>query len=133
NVILNHHSKLSYPENFNKNTRDVRLTGEAYFKVSKDQKRPFTVSTGALSTRVLGTAFNIRETDSIIDVTVSEGLVRVFNSNEAYQITHDQQVSYHLQHQSLSKRNINHHLSTYWFHNKLQLHNITMKELSELI
>ena len=59
--------------------RRVRLaTGEAYFVVSKDQKRPFIVETPAGSVRVTGTIFNVRsETTSQLEVTVVEGKVEV--------------------------------------------------------
>ena len=59
--------------------RRVQLvTGEAYFVVSKDQKRPFIVETPAGSVRVTGTIFNVRsETASQLEVTVVEGSVQV--------------------------------------------------------
>ena len=44
-VLLNRHSSLSYPKRFKSDNREVQLTGEAYFEVSKDQKHPFIVQT----------------------------------------------------------------------------------------
>ena len=59
--------------------RRVQLfTGEAYFVVSRDQKRPFIVETPAGSVRVTGTIFNVRsETASQLEVTVVQGSVQV--------------------------------------------------------
>ena len=47
-VILNAESKLEFPVRFTGNNRKVYLTGEAYFKVSKDYKNPFIVETEKL-------------------------------------------------------------------------------------
>ena len=59
-VWLNARSKLEYiQERFNKKDRCVRLTGEGYFEITKDDARPFVVSSENIETRVLGTAFNI--------------------------------------------------------------------------
>ena len=59
--------------------RRVRLaSGEAYFQVSKDPSRPFTVETPAGSVRVTGTVFNVlAESPAALDVTVVEGSVAV--------------------------------------------------------
>lgn len=59
--------------------RRVRLAqGEAFFNVSKDPSRPFTVATPAGSVRVTGTTFDVKsDTDSDLDVTVVEGRVLV--------------------------------------------------------
>ena len=59
--------------------RRVRLSnGEAFFVVSKDKARPFTVETPAGSVRVTGTIFNVlTEAASQLEVTVVEGTVQV--------------------------------------------------------
>lgn len=58
-VILNQESKLTYSNRFNEQLREVSLYGEAFFKVKKDKARPFIVHSGKLTTKVLGTSFNI--------------------------------------------------------------------------
>ncbi|AGA80705.1 FecR family protein [Echinicola vietnamensis] len=62
-VWLNAMSTLTYPMDFSKSERVVKLTGEAYFKVKRDSARPFKVVTGAMTTRVLGTEFNVSAYD----------------------------------------------------------------------
>ena len=77
-VWLNAESRLEFPDRFNGNTREVRLQGEAYFEVKKDAKRPFIVHSDYLTTRVLGTSFNMRarsRTDA--NVTLVSGRVQV--------------------------------------------------------
>lgn len=78
-VTLNEDSYLDYPAVFSDSTREVTLTGEAYFDVKHDPGKPFMVHTGAFVTRVLGTAFNIRAytKDSLLAVTVERGKVQV--------------------------------------------------------
>ena len=58
-VVLNAESQLTYHLPFG-NSRDVELKGEAFFDVLRDVSSPFTVHTDDVTTRVLGTSFNIR-------------------------------------------------------------------------
>lgn len=58
-VWLNALSSLRFPYVFDGNTREVYLTGEAYFKVAPDPQKPFIVHAGSASVQVLGTSFNI--------------------------------------------------------------------------
>jgi transmembrane sensor len=76
-VELNARTSLRI-ENSRTERRVQLVTGEAYFVVSKDQKRPFIVETPAGSVRVTGTIFNVRsETASQLEVTVVQGSVQV--------------------------------------------------------
>ncbi|MGM9698333.1 MAG: FecR family protein [Prevotella sp.] len=59
-VWLNADSRLSFPETFTGEKRKVELKGEAYFEVTHDAMHPFVVETEYLTTRVLGTVFNVR-------------------------------------------------------------------------
>lgn len=58
-VWLNAESRLSFPEAFLGDTREVRLEGEAYFQVARDENRPFIVQAADQEIRVLGTQFNV--------------------------------------------------------------------------
>jgi transmembrane sensor len=59
-VWVNADSRLSYDKDFGSTIREVYLTGEAYFDVVKDKKKPFIVHTDNIDIKVLGTAFNVR-------------------------------------------------------------------------
>jgi transmembrane sensor len=60
-VLLNSDSKISYDMDMqNRNQRDVSLSGEAFFKVAHDKKRPFMVKTNTIAIKVLGTEFNVK-------------------------------------------------------------------------
>ena len=59
-VWLNAGSKLSYPNTFGNALREVALTGEAFFDVTKNPQKPFVIHTSKMDIRVLGTAFNVK-------------------------------------------------------------------------
>ncbi len=82
-VVLGPHSELTMPEVFGE-AREVYLTGEAFFKVSRDVKRPFLVYSENLITRVLGTSFIIKAIKSKAEevVEVKEGKVSVFKKED---------------------------------------------------
>lgn len=83
-VWLNSDSKIEYKGNFNDSIREVTLTGEAYFDVVKDRKRPFIVHTSDIDIRVLGTAFNVKSypREPSIEATLIHGLIEVTNKKE---------------------------------------------------
>ena len=59
-VWLNAGSKMTYNKDYGVEVREVNLTGEAYFDVVKNEKKPFLIHAGKVNIRVLGTAFNVR-------------------------------------------------------------------------
>lgn len=60
-VWLNADTRLRYPSRFPQDARLVSVEGEAYFEVTTDAARPFTVQSNHASIKVLGTAFNINK------------------------------------------------------------------------
>ncbi len=70
-VWLNSESTISYPESFSEKDREVHLTGEAYFEVTKDSLRPFNILSGNIKTTVLGTSFNIKAHQNAENVLVA--------------------------------------------------------------
>lgn len=79
NIWLNAQTTIQYPVSFNKDNRQVKLDGEAYFDVAKDSKRPFIVNTKECSVEVLGTKFNIDAYSSRdkFETVLMEGSVKV--------------------------------------------------------
>ncbi|MCF6348542.1 MAG: FecR family protein [Flavobacteriaceae bacterium] len=132
-IILNKGSEIKYKEDFNQKDRYVALNGEAFFEVVKNIEKPFIVKTGNLSTKVLGTSFNIEEIDSITKVTVASGLVKVFDSESSVNIKPNQQAVYHLKSKSLLTKNISYNLYTGWFKDIAVLENVSMKELADFL
>lgn len=76
---LNSGSVLKYNRSFGKNTRDVYLTGEGYFEVKKDTRKPFLVHTNEIDIQVLGTIFNVRSylEDTSTEVNLIAGCITV--------------------------------------------------------
>jgi transmembrane sensor len=77
---LNGGSSLKFPTQFSGKTRDVKLTGEAYFNVISNHKKPFVVSTKNIVTKVFGTTFNVMAyaDEQITEVTLKSGQIEVF-------------------------------------------------------
>jgi transmembrane sensor len=82
-VLLQPNSKLSYPKIFTGNERKVYLSGEGFFEISKNPKKPFFVYANEIVTRVAGTSFRIKAfpDQQNVEVLVRTGKVRV-KSNE---------------------------------------------------
>lgn len=81
-VMLNVASSIRYPADFDGESRNIALTGEAFFDVAPDVDKPFVVDTDELSTTVLGTQFNVRAYPSEkTEVSVFEGNVKVGSIN----------------------------------------------------
>lgn len=76
-VWLYYGASISYPEHFEKNRRDIRLTGEAFFDVVADRTRPFVVETSLLEVEVLGTRFNLSASDEAAQVVLESGSVNL--------------------------------------------------------
>ena len=84
-VWLNSGTKLSYPEAFSGNSREVKLTGEAYFQVESDKEHPFFVDLNGYKVKATGTKFNISnyQNDNEIRTYLEHGKVTFFaGSNE---------------------------------------------------
>lgn len=82
-VLLKPNSKLSYPKIFIGNERKVYLSGEGFFEISKNPKKPFFVFANEIVTRVVGTSFRIKaySDQPNVEVLVRTGKVTV-RSNE---------------------------------------------------
>lgn len=81
-VYINSESEVKYPVVFAGDTRQVLLSGEAYFQVTKSEK-PFVVCVNGIKVRVWGTEFNIRAYDDEekIQTTLASGQVEVVTKN----------------------------------------------------
>lgn len=78
-VVMNAASTLKFPSAFGPSSRQVELSGEAYFEVAKNKLKPFKVKTSRADVEVLGTHFNINSyaDEPTTRTTLIEGSVRV--------------------------------------------------------
>lgn len=135
-VILEPGSRLDYSPFFLDTTRDVYLTGQAYFDVKQFPKKPFIVHTGKLTTTVLGTAFNIKALsgDSNIVVTVTRGKVKLSNEHKTFAVlTRDQQLVYYKNTDTTSQEKVAAEKSITWMQGDLFLDNVTVQNAAVII
>lgn len=87
-VWLNNAATLKYPREFSEKERNVYLDGEAYFEVTKNRHKPFTVESDAMRVRVLGTTFNFKcdKRCRIAEATLIEGEIEVKGNKDEGQI-----------------------------------------------
>ena len=112
-VALSPASRISYAEAFIHNKkREVYLAGEAFFEVEKDALNPFFVYAHGLVTRVVGTSFLVKTTESNVEVLVRSGRVSVLamkdidnqnNRNTELLLTPNQQAIFSTKDNLLSK------------------------------
>lgn len=76
-IWLNAGTTIKYDPSLKGNFREVKLDGEAYFKVSKNNHKPFVVSTKYAQIKVLGTVFNLKaySGENKVETTLEEGSV----------------------------------------------------------
>ncbi|HEX5155169.1 MAG TPA: FecR domain-containing protein [Parafilimonas sp.] len=91
-ITLNKNTVLHYPTAFKGKTRTVQLKGEAFFAVAHDTTKPFIVQADGVSIRVVGTAFNVKNYDSSIQVIVENGIVQVSNAKQSVLLHKGEQV-----------------------------------------
>lgn len=84
---VNENSSISYFSS-KEDERTVSLEGEAYFEVAPNKAKPFTVKSGKVEIKVVGTAFNVREikASGAIEVEVKSGIVEVITGAKKVQL-----------------------------------------------
>ena len=78
-VWLNAGSRLTYSQGFGVDDRALRIEGEGYFEVARNEELPFTMHSDALGLKVLGTKFDFRDypDDDLVEVSLLEGSVEL--------------------------------------------------------
>ncbi|MDR6197685.1 FecR domain-containing protein [Siphonobacter sp. SORGH_AS_0500] len=107
--------------NLSAQQREIYLIGEGFFEVVRDTTRPFFVYTSVLSTRVLGTSFQVQATQNqnLAYVKVKTGKVTVTSMKDPGQylvLEKNEQVKLNIQTNQLTKQiltsNLHRHHST---------------------
>ncbi|MDR1403145.1 MAG: FecR domain-containing protein [Tannerellaceae bacterium] len=69
-------SRIRYnARTFGKTRREVEMNGKAFYRVTRDELRPFSIQTKMAEVIVLGTSFQINQQDASIRVNVATGKV----------------------------------------------------------
>lgn len=131
-VWLNSRSTLKFPTSFLKESRNVILDGEGFFKVTKNKKSPFIVKTKKYDIRVLGTEFNViaYSTDSVWETSLLEGSVEIqLYGKKKFHLEPNTMVS--LQGNDLVKQSIKKKDYFRWREGLICFDNISIKEIME--
>jgi ferric-dicitrate binding protein FerR (iron transport regulator) len=94
-VWLNAASSIKFPTAFEGRSREVEITGEAYFEIAKNTNMPFYVKTNGMAIEVLGTSFNVNAyaDEPAMRTTLLEGSVRVRKDKAIARLVPGQQAS----------------------------------------
>ncbi|MBE8714342.1 FecR family protein [Sphingobacterium hungaricum] len=137
-IWVNSSSELKYPLNFDKESREVELKGEAYFDVSKIQSQqhhvPFIVNTGSQKLEVLGTIFNIQSKNNKIRTTLVEGSVRLtYADGKKFVLKPNQQAIYEEQKNNIDIIAIDPFYITAWKNGSFAFDNASIHEVMDIL
>lgn len=132
-VWLNASSKLTFPNSFGKNSREVVLEGEGYFDVTHDSLRPFIVKFKGKEIKVLGTSFNIRSYKDDLNeyVTLAKGRIILKVNNTSYKMAPNQQAIIPDSNQNVIMKMVDSSIYTAWKDGQVVYNNAPLKEIVE--
>ena len=92
-ATLDASSSIVYPVAFGSDERRVEVTGQVFFEVVHNVRKPFRVITKGQTIEDIGTSFNIKAygDEPWVKVTVAGGKVKVFNASATATLTPGQQ------------------------------------------
>ena len=102
-VTLNKNSTLKYPAAFDGTTRNVRLTGEAFFNIKHDKSKPFIIQVNDVRVTVLGTSFNVKSSANSTEVIVETGKVSVTRGQQVLTVLPGEKATASISAHTLSK------------------------------
>ena len=107
-VWLNAGSTLNYRSDFNRSSRDIGLSGEAYFEVARNADLPFRVQARGCTFTVLGTRFNISAYDEDPDVLAAlmEGSLQFESSRSTETMVPGDLITYDCRTMEASRRQV---------------------------
>jgi ferric-dicitrate binding protein FerR (iron transport regulator) len=125
-VWLNSETKLTYPVPFTRELREVKLSGEAFFDVTRVDNCPFMVDMGEINIKVLGTRFNVcnYHIDDRMEIILESGIIEL-NSDEnevknaQLILSPGEKASYFKQEEKLTVHSVQADLYTAWIDGKL--------------
>lgn len=142
-VWLNAGSKIVYSIGGNKKEREVILTGEAFFDVAKDPKKPFIVEAEGLFVKVHGTEFNVKAypEERTVEATLVEGSISVTskdNPSDSITLKPNEQVLFFKasddrRENLVVSRGINPERFTLWINDRLQITGETLGSLAVML
>jgi len=131
-VTINAGSTLKYPEEFNGNTREVWLNGEAYFEVNVDKQRRFIVHTEKADVLVFGTSFNVNAYQEYNEMkaTLISGSVKVNSKGGSVDLLPGQQAILNGGSNDISVLSVDVNESLSWIYDKFYF---AERELNDIV
>ena len=127
-VWLNSATTLTYDSDFNKKGREVTLSGEAFFDVSKNPAKPFIVRMDDASITVKGTSFNVSayNGENGIQAALLTGQIQFQTGKDYIYLSPGEVISYNRIDRSMSKsrRDVSQYRS--WLDGKLDCESVTL-------
>lgn len=133
-VWLNSRSTLTFPGEFTGETRDVKLDGEGYFAVARNEEQPFVVETNRYDVRVLGTEFNViaYAEDSVWETSLLKGAVEIWKpGSDVGTLRLEPNTMVSLKENKLVKGRIREPDYFLWREGLLCFHNISVRDMME--
>ncbi|MDO5665065.1 MAG: FecR family protein [Bacteroidia bacterium] len=131
-VWLNAESTLKYPTTFNR-SRNVILTGEAYFDIRKNEDNPFEVRTKNITIEVTGTTFLVtdKEDTPFTETVLESGKINltINSSGEKTSMAPNQQLIYNRENKTTSLQTVDAADYTSWRKKSLVFENIQLKNV----
>ncbi len=134
---LNSGSTLKYNNSYGNENRSVYLTGEGYFEVQKNPKKPFLVYANDIKVKVLGTVFNVRSytDENTIQVDLLEGKVDVscesFNNKEILSLLPNEKMVFNKATKALTTHKVDASRSSTWTTGKLCFVDASLEDIAK--
>ncbi len=125
-VYMNANSRLEYPIHFS-SKRIVKLSGEAYFEVSRDPRKPFIVEASKHFIEVLGTRFNVSAyPEDDFYATLLSGSVKLQTSSETKVLSPNQQAVVKKSNSVIGIQNVDASIYASWVKGSFEFQNASL-------
>ncbi|MCD7935552.1 MAG: FecR family protein [Tannerellaceae bacterium] len=122
-VWVNENSTLQYPETFSGREREVKITGEACFNIIKDESKPFIVNLGTEKIKVLGTVFNVKNTEKHAEIVLLSGSIEFTSNNRMIRLQPNERICYNKETEEIKVESVDATLYNLWTKDKLVFDN----------
>ena len=137
-VHLNAKSSLTYSQDFGREDRKVKLSGEGFFEVKKNTEKKFTVGTGYMDVTVLGTKFNVYayKDKDMVEMSLVEGNVNISTERPPYKtinVRPNEKVTYDKRTGELRHERTNNKMETAWMTKELVFRSEPLKNVFDCL
>jgi ferric-dicitrate binding protein FerR (iron transport regulator) len=87
-IVLQKGAQVTYPQEFESNARNISTVGTVFCSITPNPKAPFTITNNTLQVQVLGTSFEVNESQVIVE----SGIVMVSTPTQKQTITKGERV-----------------------------------------